>query len=249
MRPTRRPYEATAAAHAGRPPLSTIARVATLTDEELVRRVGYGDRAALAELYARHAGVILAMAGRVLDDRAEAEDVVHDVFVAAYRQAQAYSADRGSAAAWLVTLGESFSVDRSRRLRLRRDLPRRLALAGPVCSPSSPESAAGVRQVRALVHRAVSALSRLQRETLVAAFYQGRAYSDIAAAEGVPVATIKSRIARAIASLKCVLLRDGLSREDAENDAGAAASDGPASESRTVIPTAPISAARLVQRR
>ncbi|MCL2451171.1 MAG: hypothetical protein FWD17_19675, partial [Polyangiaceae bacterium] len=85
------------------------------SDDELLRRAGGHDAHAIAELYDRYAPVLMGVALRIVRDRAEAEDVVHDVCGVVGDRAGVYVAERGSVSAWLVTLARNLSIDRKRR--------------------------------------------------------------------------------------------------------------------------------------
>src|SRR5687767_7645752 len=84
------------------------------TDSGLVASMARGDRAALGMLYERHASRLLALLLRILGDRAEAEDLLHDVFLEAWRHAADYSTARGTVSAWLVLRARSRAIDRRR---------------------------------------------------------------------------------------------------------------------------------------
>src|SRR4051812_34487648 len=73
----------------------------------LLRRLGLGEHAALAELYDRYAGLVHGLALRILRDATEAEDVVQEAFVQVWRQASRYDAERGSPEAWLCTIART----------------------------------------------------------------------------------------------------------------------------------------------
>ena len=115
-------------------------------------------------------------------------------------------------AAWLVTLVRNLSIDRKRR-RDRRGAITRDVLAhdpsaishGAAADPEAgadPEAEAIGSVQRAGVRRALSSLPDAQRTTLEVAFFEGLSYPEIAEREGVPLGTIKSRAARALASLR-----------------------------------------------
>ena len=93
------------------------------TDAELVGRMARGDRSALGALYGRHAGRLLGLLLKILGDRAESEDLLHDVFLEAWRRAGDYSAERGSVAAWLVLRARSRAIDRRRSVPRARSVP------------------------------------------------------------------------------------------------------------------------------
>jgi RNA polymerase sigma-70 factor (ECF subfamily) len=184
----------------------------TDSDAELLQRVGAGDALAIASLYDRYAAVLLSVALRILGQRAEAEDVVHDAFVLVGERAGYYVAARGSVATWLVTLARNLSIDRKRRRDRRGAIHREVLVHEPTVrtEPLDPESnlTGAAEQVR--LRRALSALPESQRTTLERAFFEGLSYPEIAEIEMVPLGTVKSRAARAIVALREALLADSL---------------------------------------
>src|SRR5262249_30397400 len=84
-----------------------------------MQRIQSGDEVAIAELYDRYAPTALALALRIVRDRNEAEDVLHDAFVAVVERADQFRPERGSVVAWLITTVRNAALDRSRR-RARR---------------------------------------------------------------------------------------------------------------------------------
>ena len=174
-----------------------------------MRRVSGGDLNAVEALYDRYAPTLLAVALRIVRDRAEAEDVLHDAFVCVGDRAGQYVVERGTVAAWLVTLVRNLSIDRTRR-RGRRGSILRDVLANDLeaiigAMPSNPETQAVDASERGRIQRALASLPDAQRATLEIAFFEGLSYPEIAAREGVPLGTIKSRAARALASLRAAL--------------------------------------------
>ena len=181
---------------------------ASPSDGDLLRRIAAGDVEAVGELYDRFAPMLLPLALRIVRDRAEAEDVVHDAFVAVSDRAGQYTAERGSVAAWLVTLVRNLSIDRTRRRDRRGALTRDVLAHEPTEAVDDPESLTVGAAERARVRRALDSLPEAQRVTLEVAFFEGLSYPEIAAREGVPLGTIKSRAARAIAALREALARE-----------------------------------------
>jgi len=182
------------------------------TDGDLLRSIGERgaeSMSAIGELYDRYASILFPLALRIVRDRAEAEDVVHDAFVTVSDRAGQYSPERGSVAAWLVTLVRNLSIDRTRRRDRRGALARDVFAYEPVAPVQGPESLTAEAGERARIRRALAALPEAQRTTLEVAFFEGLSYPEIAARESVPLGTIKSRAARAI-----LALREALERED-----------------------------------
>ncbi|HEY1697298.1 MAG TPA: sigma-70 family RNA polymerase sigma factor [Polyangiaceae bacterium] len=179
------------------------------TDADLLARIARGDAAAVAELYDRHASMLLGLALRIVRDRSEAEDVIHDAFVAVADRAGQYVPERGSVGAWLVTLVRNLSIDRTRRRDRRGAIARDVIAHDPearaAATPPDPEELLSGAVERERVRRALAQLPDVQRVTLEIAFYEGLTYAEIAEREGVPLGTIKSRAARALAALRDAL--------------------------------------------
>lgn len=164
--------------------------------ESLIRRLASGDQGALAEFYDLYGGLVNALALRILRDGADAEDVVQEVFLQAWRQAARFDAGRGSAEAWLCTIARSRSLDRLRRRVSRREDPSEAAPA-PTAVPRNEEALA--------VRKAIAGLSEDQRRALELAYYEGLSQSEIAARLGEPLGTVKTRIRTAMLRLREVL--------------------------------------------
>ncbi len=175
-------------------------------DADLLARIARGEAAAVGELYDAYIAQLFPLALRIVRDRAEAEDVLHDAFVTVSERAAQYSAERGSVAAWLVTLVRNLSIDRKRRRDRRGALARKDALERPAFESRDPEVLSNDAGRRAQVRQALASLPEAQRKTLEVAFYEGLSYPEIAEREGVPLGTVKSRAARAIAALREALL-------------------------------------------
>ncbi len=172
------------------------------SDTEILPRIARGEIDALGQLYDRYAPVLFPLAVRILRDRAEAEDVLHDAFVLISERAGQFTAERGSVSSWLITLVRNLAIDRARRRERRGALARRDAITQPQTDERTPEAIAEDTRARERVRRALDALPEAQRETLLIAFFEGLSYPEIAERDGVPLGTIKSRAARAIMALR-----------------------------------------------
>src|SRR5689334_20031197 len=174
-------------------------------DALAMRRIVEGHDDGLEELYDRYAPFALGIALKIVREQNEAEDVVHDAFIAIVERADQYRAERGSVVAWLVTTVRNLALDRTRR-RVRRaqitDDELRHEPAEPV---ADPELLSWVEAERRAVRAALETLSPAQRATLEIAFFEGLSYPEIAERESVPLGTVKSRAARALAALRTAL--------------------------------------------
>jgi RNA polymerase sigma-70 factor (ECF subfamily) len=174
-------------------------------DARAMRRICDGDDGALADLYDRYAPMALGLALRIVRDPLEAEDVVHDAFVAIVERADQYRAERGSVVAWLVATVRNLALDRTRRRTRRAQITEEELRHEPVDAVPDPESIFWMERERVAVRRALEQLSRSQRETLEIAFFEGLSYPEIAQRQNIPLGTVKSRAARALSALRAAL--------------------------------------------
>lgn len=174
-------------------------------DVEVMARICGGDDGAVAELYDRYASTAFGLALKILRDAQEAEDVVHDAFVAVVERADQYRAERGTVAAWLVTTVRNLALDRTRRRTRRAQITEEELRHEPPEPVPDPEGIAWQAQERDAVRAALATLSEAQRRTLEIAFFEGLSYPEIAERENVPLGTVKSRAARALAALRAAL--------------------------------------------
>ena len=178
-------------------------------DARWVAQMAAGRGDALAGLYDRHAPAMLGLAERVLGDARDAEDLVHDVFLEAWRKAANYDRSRGPVRGWLLVMVRSRALDRLRGLEVMRRYARRSEAGDPIAVTHVEHGGLnGVARTRAL--EAISALPEAQRVVVQMSCLEGFSCSEIARRCGLPVGTVKSRLARAIA-----VLRDRLGGEEA----------------------------------
>ncbi len=178
-------------------------------DAELLRRVGAGDRSAFGELYDRFSRPLYSMALRIVPDTADAQDVVHDVFVTIWDKAATFDGRRGTAFSWLVTLVRNRAIDRIRSRRRRNELlsasaPGDLGYGDPAHVPSADDHAQSGDDARA-VRAAVAALPADQQRALELAFFGGLTQEEIARSLGEPLGTVKARIRRGLLKLRDAL--------------------------------------------
>jgi RNA polymerase sigma-70 factor (ECF subfamily) len=162
-----------------------------------------GDNAALALLYDRYAGSMLALSRRIVGRGAEAEDVVHDVFLEAWRHAADYDASRGSVKSWLLLRTRSRSLDVQKSARVSKQASSLDDAWLAELGDPSADAAAAPDQLR--IRRVLVLLPHEQREVLLLGYFEGLSSSEIAARVGVPLGTVKSRVAAALSALRAAL--------------------------------------------
>ena len=172
-----------------------------LDDSSLMERAAAGDVAAFAVVYDRHATAVHTLVRRMLGDTDNAEDLLHDVFLEAWRCVKEYTAGRGSVRVWLLVRARSRTLDR-RGQRQREQLAR--AHAHAYAANGSPaREQASERQLA--VREALARLTAEVRETLELTYFGGLTAPELSAVMGVPEGTVKSRLARGLAALKSAL--------------------------------------------
>jgi RNA polymerase sigma-70 factor, ECF subfamily len=174
-------------------------------DIEAMARICGGDDGAVAELYDRYAAMALGLALKIVRDAQEAEDVVHDAFVAIVERADQYRPERGTVIAWLVTTVRNLALDRTRRRTRRAQITDEELRHEPAEPVPDPEGIAWLLREREAVRAALETLPAAQRQTLHIAFFEGLSYPEIAERENIPLGTVKSRAARALAALRAAL--------------------------------------------
>jgi RNA polymerase sigma-70 factor (ECF subfamily) len=167
-------------------------------DVDLLARCRLGDRGAFAQLYDRHAAIVLGLLVRMLRNRGEAEEVMQDVFLQAWNQADRYRPGGSSPRGWLLLMARSRAVDRLRARSARERREREAGEAGVVAS-TEVVAATAQRQVETrerwdLVRGALAELPAEQRGCIELAFFEGLSQSQIAARIEAPLGTVKSRI-------------------------------------------------------
>jgi RNA polymerase sigma-70 factor (ECF subfamily) len=169
-------------------------------DTALLKRIAGGDLEAFQTFYQRHAGRVLAYARHLSRNADLAEDVVQEVFVAVWRKAASFQADRGDPSGWLYTVTRNKLVDlwRKRGETAGLDELSLQQLAEPM--PAGSELLLTLRQ--ALDH-----VPSDQRAAIEMAYFGGLTYEETAERLRLPLGTLKSRIRAGLKILRSVLER------------------------------------------
>jgi RNA polymerase sigma-70 factor (ECF subfamily) len=172
----------------------------TVSDGDLIQRVGTGDRNAFEALYRRFARPVFGLALRRLGDRGRAEDALQETFASVWRSASTYSPERGPGAPWLYAVARNAIVDRSRgRSEIPADPPEEEAVG-----PGPPEQAEA-SWLSWRVHLALQDLPEHERTVLELAYWSGLSQSEVARFLNIPLGTVKTRTRSALARLADVL--------------------------------------------
>jgi len=159
-----------------------------------------GDRACLASLYDRYSPTLMAIGVRILGDRREAEDLVHDVFIEAWGAATAYDAERGSVSTWLILRMRSRTLDRVRSAGRSRTVVTEDPVPAVTAAQVSGDHHTGADKIA--IRTALDELPPEQRRVLELGYFAGLSSSEIATEIGVSIGTVKSRTAAALSKMR-----------------------------------------------
>ena len=175
------------------------------TADELLARVGVGDREAFGALYDTTAARLFGLIRRLVVDPAQAEEVTQDVYLEIWQTAPRFDAARGSAIAWMFTLAHRRAVDRIRSAQAARTRDLRIGARDLDVPVDTVAEAAATRIEHERVQGALGELSELQRECVALAYYDGLSQSEIAERLHVPLGTVKTRLRDGMIRLRTVL--------------------------------------------
>jgi RNA polymerase sigma-70 factor (ECF subfamily) len=177
------------------------------TPRNLLTAIAAGDTVAVAELYDRHGSVLYALLLKILGDRSDAQEILQESFVQAWRRAADFDPRRGSEIAWLVSLARNRAIDRLRSRNLRAVREEEAGREIPIDRQSVDTSEGAERQailgeLRERMRAALSELPEAQREVIELAYFQGMSQSEISGKLGEPLGTVKTRTQLAMKKLR-----------------------------------------------
>ena len=154
--------------------------------------VARGDHEAFEAVYDQLAGPVYGLVRKVLRDPAQSEEIAQEVLLEVWRTASRFDPDRGSAAAWVMTIAHRRAVDRVRS-EAAAALREQKVLPGPVTGEDVAELVETALD-RQRVRRCLGTLTTLQAESVKLAYYGGYTYAQVAELLGVALGTVKTRI-------------------------------------------------------
>lgn len=171
-----------------------------------IGQMARGDDAALRALYARYNRVFFGILLRSLNNRAEAEEALQDLFTRAWNKSGSYDPKRATPFTWLAMMARSIAIDRLRRQR-RRPGHDPLEEAGPFAPPdeSSAEDRLDARDDGRELRHLLDCLSPHQRKSIDLAYFKGFSHSEIAAKLERPLGSVKSDIRRGLLRLRAII--------------------------------------------
>jgi RNA polymerase sigma-70 factor (ECF subfamily) len=204
MRPAERPRWSWRRAGRGRAGAGDAGQAA---DEQLMAQLAAGRQEALGPLYSRYASRIFALAAHSLD-RATAEEIVQEVFLAVWRRAGTFVPERGTFRAWVFQIAH-FRVLNELRRRSRQpqtvEDPDGVRVGEAVDPAAGPDEVVGREDERVTLLKAVEALPPAQRRPVEMAFFDGLTHEQVAAQLQVPLGTAKTRIRAGLQRLRAGL--------------------------------------------
>ncbi len=195
----------------------------------LLARAGLGDRVAFATLYEQTSSHLLGVVLRIHRDRAQAEDILQEVYVNVWRAAQSFDAAQSQPLTWLTSIARNRAIDSLRRSNTQPRL--QTSFSAPFTDNDNEDAdvydtvasdAPGPLDLlsRALDARALSScmegLSAHQRQSVALAFFDGLSHAEVADSMRQPLGTVKSWVRRALLTLK------GCLESAVQRDTGAA---------------------------
>ncbi len=175
--------------------------------ESLLHAIARGDNKAMEAFYQQTINKVFAFCLRVTKEEPLAEEVVCDTYLQVWQHAADYDSVRGDVLAWLMVLTRSRAFDTLRRNRhhLYHDqIDEELA-----SESDTPEDLLEAIDQSDVMYKLVQQLDETQRQLVALAFFRGYTHSEMAEFTGLPLGTIKSRLRRALQTLREQLMECG----------------------------------------
>jgi RNA polymerase sigma-70 factor, ECF subfamily len=170
---------------------------ASVPDEVLMKDISRRRYDALTELYGRHSKRLRATIDGVVHEETEADDVLQEIFLQVWQEADRYSPKAGKPLGWIVTIARRRAIDRLRRrqayCRARERYEKRLMQESQTTRRDAAEALV-LNDLRHFLKKSIRALPQFQREAVELAFFKGLSHREIAAATHAPLGTVKTRL-------------------------------------------------------
>ena len=178
-----------------------------LNDQDLMRIVQSGDYSPASEIYDRYSGRIYNFAFRFLKNSEAAEDATQEVFVKMMKHANQFHGD-AKLSTWLFSITANWCRDYLRKADNKSKESEDVLISLPAPSELAPDRNLERRESERRVQRALQSLTAEQREAILLSRYQGLSYAEIAQIAGCSEGAVKTRVFRAMETLKKILMGD-----------------------------------------
>lgn len=171
--------------------------VSSVPDEVLLRDISRQRHDALSELYGRHGQKLRAIVDSVVHEKAEADDVLQEILLQIWKEANHYSPKAGKPLGWMMTITRRRAIDRLRRRQAYSHARERYGeQLGQKLRTRRREAydTFVLKDLRRFLEKCMRALPRFQREAVELAFFKGMSHSEIATATHAPLGTVKTRL-------------------------------------------------------
>lgn len=167
---------------------------------DLIARVALGDRQAFDRLYARTSPKLFGVAVRILNDRAEAEDALQEIYVRVWQAADRYRPGRAGPMSWLIAIARNRAID---RLRARKPATGPIEAAGEIRDPEpGPEARVAASSERARIVACLEQLGAPQAAAVRGAYLEGHSYIELATRLDIPLNTVRTWLRRSLMKLR-----------------------------------------------
>ena len=179
------------------------------SDEVLIGRIAKGDRLAMQVLFARHHVRVYRFVLRIVRNEASAEDLISEVFLDVWRQADRFEG-RSAVSTWLLAIARFKALSSMRR---KPDEELDEEAAGAIEDTSdTPEVSLQKKDKSGLLRKCLEQLSREHREVIDLVYYHEKSIEEVAEIVGIPEATVKTRMFYARKKLSELLKAAGMDR-------------------------------------
>jgi RNA polymerase sigma-70 factor (ECF subfamily) len=169
----------------------TLPSSPNLSDAALIRAIAYGDRHAMARLYARHSVRVHRFVLRIIGNATIAEDIVSEVFLDVWRHAKRFK-EKSRVSTWLLGIARNKSLSIARQRSVE---PLDEQLSAVIEDPSDdPETAVVKKDQSAVIRKSLLELPAAQREIIDLVYYHQKSVAEVAQIVGVPESTVKTRM-------------------------------------------------------
>ncbi|PWK13741.1 RNA polymerase sigma factor [Tumebacillus permanentifrigoris] len=196
------------------------------SDQELIQGVQTGDDACYRLLVERYQSLVYTIALRMVRDRTEAEDIVQDVFLKAFRTLEHFR-EEASFKTWICKIATNRCIDWKRKHGVRQERTAQVEEAAwiPDTTVERPEQALVRRETQAEVRRLIEEMPEKYRKILILYHFQNMSYQDIADDQQISPRTVETRLYRAKQMMRTAL-RGGESDDTHERELAVEVSGG-----------------------